>query len=346
MMEKPVYNQAIAPKHQTEQQSALPSAANMQPQAPEKAKKPKRSKGEKHFDWVTYVGWNSFANLILGVALTYWSRAKISAKSTFGKSYYNKTGDTTYKSIMENWSREKLGMGDSAGVLVDTTMLSAGGNVTAVGVKFLEDSKPDLVKYYNEKLAPDEVDMPLVDKRKQTWFSVIGGRLVVIAGVVPGMTMLGHVLGKSKMPDPHNPNKMLSKFDAFENIIAKNVEENIFTKRFGWKANPKNPSVLFKVSKVISLDVIAIALGSAIFYVASKALSQKPKPDVVGGPDISGLPLKEGGAEQVKTASDSTSLAADAPLQAKPDAPGAKIQLSQHAHVAPTPASSAEVRQS
>jgi hypothetical protein len=310
----------------------------MQPQAPEKAKKPKRSKGEKHFDWMTYVGWNHITNLALSAVATYWSRGKVKTKNKL-INRWKTSEDDTYRDILVRWVSKDKSKHAQAEVLVDTTMLSVGGNITALGVKPLEDHKEELVRKFNEKHAPDEVDRPLVDQRKQTWFSIIAGRVAVIGGVILAMTGFDKMLGESKVPDPRNPKNNLRKLAAFENSFA----EKIFTKPFGLKTDFKNPSRVLKMGKVVSLELIAVTLGSAIFYVASKMLSQKPKPDML---DASDSPQKAAALDVATAATKSPLVTADTPLQTNPDAPGAKIQLSKHAHVAPVPAQSSALSQS
>lgn len=211
----------------------------------------KRSFGEKAFDWLTYGAWNHGVNLVFSAAITYWARA------------------TGAKAKMVSGLKNK-GMGEgAASVLVDTFALSMGGNITALGVKPLEDRKQEITQRLNEKFSPEEKDAPLADQRQQTWFSILSGRASVLFGVGLAMMGLDRLAGEKTLSN----GKKVSRLQLFEEGFGKKV-----THFFGGKThiNGKQETRLFKINKVLSLELIAVTLGSIIFLGASKMLARKP----------------------------------------------------------------------
>lgn len=229
--------------------SAIPAALNEKATSPEgAAAKPVRaSYGERAFNFITYGLWNHGFNLIISAAITFFFKDTPTHKKMLGK--------LTGSGISES----------AANTILDTTLLSMGGHITALGVKPLEDKKAELVQSLNAKFSPHEIDAPLADTRKQTWFSVISGRVFTWGAVVLGMAGLGHALG--------NNASGVTRFDAFQEWFGNKFTsglKSISGKKYGIGV------ASLKLGKVLSMELIAVTMGSVLFYASSKLFSESP----------------------------------------------------------------------
>lgn len=259
----------------------------------------KRSFGEKAFDWLVYGVWNHGVNLVLSAAVTYWAR------------------ETGARGKMVNKLTNK-GMGEAgSGLLVDTLALSMGGNLTAMGVKPVEDKKVDIVKAINKQFSPEEENTPLADTSKQTWFSVISGRLTVLVGVTLAMMTLGQLVGKKTLPD----GKKISRLQIFEEKFGEKLTKFLTGKTH----KDGQPTRLFKMNKVLALETIAVTLGSFIFYGASKMFSKKSEPEAPTHTDVAV-------SNAVQGANGISAMQQSAEKAEKHEIPAAQIATHGHQH--------------
>ncbi|MDX1974231.1 MAG: hypothetical protein SFT92_01000 [Rickettsiales bacterium] len=184
------------------------AASNIVPdQTPEPVKTkqhPPASKGEKWFDWMVYSGLNYWVNLAMSIAITdYFTR--LGGRQTLDKAI----GAT---------SRAVAGMGlkletaqQHSRVAWETFMLTSGGNLLTVPLKYMEDNKRNIVYWLNEKLGekqiapdghkmtPDEIYIEK-EQPKQSWLNVFLRRGAGIVAVTGSGIALDHIAGDKTVP--------------------------------------------------------------------------------------------------------------------------------------------------
>ncbi len=216
--------------------------------APEKSPgeatpKPHKSFGEKGFDWLAYFGVNHLVNLVLSAVVEFYNR-EFKFRDRLSDHFTTKFGGSKFL-----WER-----------LVSMLALSAGGHITAVAVKKLEDHKKPIVDGLNTQFAPEHQAVPLVDTRTQTWQSVGIARAIATVAVTGLFMGLGALVGKNA--------KGVDRLDAFEKTVADNAYKLV--------GKTPNPNAFWhKMLKVASMEGIAVTLSAALFLVTSKFFAKK-----------------------------------------------------------------------
>ncbi|MBV8939500.1 MAG: hypothetical protein JO089_06645 [Alphaproteobacteria bacterium] len=212
------------------------------------------SRGEKLFDWLTYGGFAGVATFLLSLPLGYWAR-------------YSPSGEQAIR-----WTAGHLGKAGlslhAAEDVVMTTALMQGGNVALLGVKAMENRKPQLVTALNrhlgekaDELAADEIT---VEKEpKQTWASLSKSRLIAWAAVFASLRGAAHVLGKER-------------FDRFEEAFATHAVCGPL--RRATHVNGKE-TTLFKLGRIGATDGFATAAAAGLLYVGSRVFAEKIEED-------------------------------------------------------------------
>lgn len=153
------------------------SADAQQQSVAAKSGKRKMSAGEKLFDFVIYGPVNFFGTLLLTVPIAY------SLERGIGKGLFQ-------------WGVNKLmGMNLNRAVAKDimrTTTLMQGGNLMLIPVKWAEHRKVGIVKKLNEWLGDKTDPASIEEAPKQSWGSLLMGRLVAWATVFVSMRTANH----------------------------------------------------------------------------------------------------------------------------------------------------------
>ncbi len=235
----------------------------------------KASFGERAFNWLTYGAWNHGVNLILSTVIAY----------AF-------TGSKAHSNIV-GWM-QKRGMQEStAEMITGITVLSSGGHLTALGVKPLEDHKVEYVQKLNARYSPQEVDKPLVDDRKQTWWSVMGARAFTLVLAIVSFGGIKSLIGNNAEGKP--------RIDAFQDRVGRSFANRSKTAKL---AEDVTKTGAYKLGSILSLEVIIVTVMSSLFYFSSKLLAKKEPqllPAKVKPKADTAITTAEAEAEQPKT---------------------------------------------
>jgi len=159
----------------------------------------KMSKGEKVFDWSVYQGINYWVCLIISVAMADKFLTKGTAWNKWMESAIEKTTLAVHKSGVDL----KTAHSKSRSSMKFLSLLS-GGYALLIPLKILEDNKRKVVHWLNDKLGvdqtapdghkltPDEIHIEN-EQPKQSWWNVIGRRLLGTASVVGSGLALNHL---------------------------------------------------------------------------------------------------------------------------------------------------------
>lgn len=222
----------------------IPAEPAVKPKAHAEHVKP--SFGEHAFNWLTYGAWNHGVNLILSTLIAYAFTGSKLHKNTIG------------------WVKKYVKQDSTAEMITGITVLSSGGHLTALGVKPLEDRKPEIVQALNAKFSPQEADAPLVDDRKQTWLSVLGARVSTLALAIVSFSGIKGLIGNNADGKSH--------LDAFQDSIGRKFASRSKTAQ---AAADVTKSGAYKLGSILSLEIIIVTVMSSLFYFLSKLLSKK-----------------------------------------------------------------------
>lgn len=195
-MTNDVQKQSLTPDLAPEKISAKPDiAAKKDVISDASPKKHKRSAGEKFVDFLAYPLVNNIGVFVISVAATYLT----SSGHEFGKegSFARKTGEWFHRRG-ENLINvfQKLGMKDrkTANMWKMVFFSFFDGTFVAPFVKLLEDRREHVAKWFDNKFGtkPSD-DFVYKVEPKQSWGSVISGRLATSLIVVPTAVLLGNV---------------------------------------------------------------------------------------------------------------------------------------------------------
>lgn len=194
---------------------------------PEKAasppleKKLKRTPGQWGVDFILYPVLTNFGVLGLSMVATYLT-SKGGDRNASGKLIYGKVGEAFFK--RGEWLKDKFkatGMSEGQADMSKMVFFSfADGTLLAPVVKFFEDRREKLSCMIDNKLGtvPDDKAVYKAEP-KQSWLSVIGGRLATCLVVVPTAV----ALDKMGLNDVlfNNPGKKIGAMLAKKPAIAK-----------------------------------------------------------------------------------------------------------------------------
>lgn len=209
-----------------------------------------RSKGERIFDWLTYGGIGFLGVFAAGIPFAYWAKYGKGANMFHGSSQY----------------LQKMGMGaKSAEDAVMTSVLMQPGNLALIPIKIMENNKPHIVDKINDMLGEKSSDASVEQDPKQTWGSLIKGRLAAWLAVFMGFRGAALAVGDKN-------------FSKFENAFAEYVVCWPLGKPThipGMAKIVENETKLFRYGKIASLDVFATAAATTLLYMASRFFAKK-----------------------------------------------------------------------
>lgn len=228
-----------------------PATTEAEPCAP--AQKPK-SKGERLFDWGVYGGIAGVGTFVAGVPLTYLFK-------------YTKTGSKYYHGLVDALVKgaEKIAPSvlskKAAEDAVMTTSLFMGGNAMLIPVAYAEKHKVTTVSGLNTILGDPTPPSDIEQEPKQTWGSLMKGRLSAWGVVFGALFSASWAFPKS--------------FNMFENEFAERFCQ-IFRKPTEIiKDGAKVPSRSFLLGKISAIDVFATAAAAILLYVAGHSFARK-----------------------------------------------------------------------
>ncbi len=212
---------------------------------------PKVSIGERLFDFGTYVGVGGVGTFLATIPLTYWFKYSMAEQVHWAsKQMVGRFG-------MHEHTAEKL---------LTTSMLMQGGNLGVLLIKPLENYKIQIVEALNSFFG-DKTDISeMKEAPKQTWTSLIVGRLLAFAVVYLSFEGATKIFGKQR-------------FENFEAGFSKNVVCEPLGCDVATKAGEE--TVAYRVGKIAALDTFATTAATTLLYFGSKfvaALGFK-KPD-------------------------------------------------------------------
>ena len=177
------------------------------PFAASKFERPRRTIGERTVDWIVYPIINNFGVFAISVAATYLTSK--GGPDEHGKLPFGKTGKFFYE--RGEWLKGQfrgMGMSDKNANMAKMVFFSfADGTLVAPFIKLLEDHREHMARWIDNKLGTQPQDDSVYKAEpKQTWGSVIEGRLLTSAIVVPVAAALskptGHSLNERWFSEP------------------------------------------------------------------------------------------------------------------------------------------------
>lgn len=230
--------QNLPPDATTAPTSAATVAAPAMVQAPAK---PRKTIGEKIFDWGTYGGLNGVGTFLLTIPLADWGNRK----------------------IFDSWSKglnEKFKIGpNTATNIVKSTTLAIGGTVMLLPVYLAERNKKPISEWLNQKFGNHEEKKAQVENpAPQTPGSLIKGRLLAWCAVFLGFKSMewmgkGEALQKFEQDFGKKTCAVLGKLTHVNNVE---------TTAFRW-------------GKLAALDIFATAAATSILYVTSHVFAKQ-----------------------------------------------------------------------
>ena len=231
------------------------------------------SKGDKLFDGLVY-GWlNNVGTFVLTLVSTYW------LKHGGGSGPVNHAS----QKLGEALSKVKVGkgnLGEHTNNIVMTTLLGIGGSLMIVPIKLLEDSRKTIVNGFNKTLGDKTDPSQLKEAPKQSWGSLLLGRVTAWCMVFASITGVSRIVGVDKKSGLHN-------FERFENWFAKTVTELLGRPTHTMMQNGKqvavvdkalqtaaNESKTFKYGKIGAIDLFATVMATALLFVSSRAFAR------------------------------------------------------------------------
>lgn len=217
--------------------------------------KPAKSKGEKLFDRTVYAGLAGIGTLIVTVPLAHrlqhqwgWSQYLL-GKFERGVA----------------WGMEKLFSPELSKKIAkeatDITALMEGGNVMLLPVGLAEHYKVPLVSKANAMLGDDTPPETISEAPKQTWMSLIQGRLTAFAVV------LGSVLGTKWL--------LPKTFSTYVNEMGERAAQLFKRPTHAPEAGKIVETLPYKYGKLAAVDVFATAAAAALLYVGGHFFARK-----------------------------------------------------------------------
>ncbi len=221
----------------------------------------KRSVGLRLFDIMLYPIITNFAVFAVSVGLTYLS--KHGADREGGKLVFGKFGEMVHSRTSPVRSFfKKVGCSEKSANDYTTVAFSfIDGTLFAPLVKLLEDRREKIAHWIDDRLGTTKDDSVYEAEPKQSWRSVVEGRIATSAIVVP--TAL--VLDKKGLND-----KM---FNGWGGKLANYIERTPSVRRF---VSPK--LILPKLSNIIVFEAFYTSVCTAGLYFISRFVASKHPP--------------------------------------------------------------------
>lgn len=204
------------------------------------------SRGEKIFNWLVYGAVNAVGTFIITLPLGYWTKYGSVAK------YFERGTNFLVKKGMNPSMAEPL---------LSTTALVHGGNLMVAAVKVAEDNKIPIIKKIDEIIG-DKTDVAALEQQdKQTWPSLIKGRILAWLTVYTALQGTVTFAGADKLA-------------AIENGFAKNV----VCKMLGRPTHVGGRETkTFRYGKLAALDIFATAAAATLLYIGSRFFAKSDK---------------------------------------------------------------------
>lgn len=304
----------------------------------------KRTPGLKLFDVLLYPLLNNISVFALSVAATYLT-ARGGMKNKEGKAVYGKFGEFFQK--RGEWLTNKFeGMGMTHGQADMSKMVFfsfADGSVVAPAIKVLEDRREHIAHWIDDKMGTKSDDLSVYDAEpKQTWLSVLGGRLATVSIVVPTAVALEKTRVHGKNPLTGKTEVMNLNQKLFNNP---GIELGQHAKSKGWFKKFSAKHDMGEIARVSIFEAFYTSVCTAGLYITSRAFARKHDEKVKSHPaNTNSAPITTANTDSVPTATATTSPyeASQAPeSKAANTLPGATTILSVGPDEARTPPTTA-----
>ena len=229
--------------------------------ANESVARPAKSKGEKLFDRITYVGIAGVGTLIATVPLAYELEKHPKLEPLFTKSV----------NFVERWMK-KLPFEttrDSAKKVVSTTTLMQGGNLMLLPVGVMEYYKVPIVRGLNAMVKDPTPEAQIESSPKQTLSSLVKSRLLawtVVFGSFIGVSKLyKNTLGTFENETGELLAGVLKRPTHRDRTILKDgkeIIEKVETRTYGY-------------GKILALDIFATAAAATLLYIGGHFFARK-----------------------------------------------------------------------
>lgn len=219
-----------------------------------------KSKGEKRFDQLVYGGLAGLGTLILTVPLAERLQHKWgwSQKLLAGMEKRTESLLSTFLSA----EKSKKYAQDATSV----TALMEGGNVMLLPVGILEHYKVPLVRAANESMGDTTPPEKIQETPKQTWMSLIQGRLSAWVLVFASLTAASSVFKKTFTTYVEECGELGAK------LFKTTSHKQIFDEAGKLKTVETAP---YKYGKIAALDLFATAAAATLLYVGGHFFARR-----------------------------------------------------------------------
>ena len=217
--------------------------------APEKTK----SKGEKVFDWLTYGGLAWVGAFIATVPFAHYL--------SFGKGQWLHKGFSKWTEKGINLLRSGRNNAPVAEQVAMTTSLMMGGNAMLIPVGTAEHFKVPIVEKLNRLLGDNTPPEQIEKAPKQTWASLIEGRLVAWGAVFAAFWTANKLVPNTFATFKDEVGKLACK------AMNKPVERSI--------AGKTVHSTTYRYGSLGALDFFAVTAAATLLYVGGHFFARK-----------------------------------------------------------------------
>ena len=222
----------------------------------------KLSAGEKLFDFIIYGPVNFFGTLIATVPIA-WS-----LQHGFGKKGFDRVAE----------GLTKLGASKEASrsILLSTTTMM-GGNLMLIPVKLAENVKVPIVRMLNRWMGDTTDPAAIEEAPKQTWMSLLQGRIVAWTTVFVSMFAADKFFHKQ--------------FESYNEWFGQKAAQ--------WTKRPTHingaETKTYGYGKLLALDIFATVAATTILYFGSRffARSAEEKKQRAETTDVTSAPLAD-----------------------------------------------------
>lgn len=233
-------------------------------------RKNRRTPGLWLYDALLYPILNNTLVFAISVGATYLT-TKGGARNADGTLVYGKIGEFFQK--RGDWLVKKFkgfGMSDeSAGMAKMVFFSFADGTLVAPFVKVLEDRREQFAEKIDHALGTRATDLSVYEAEpKQSWSSVVGGRLATAAIVVPTAVALDKLHLHDRKTDTFLP--LNEKFFTNPGIALGEI-----AKKKGWFKNFAQKHDMHEVAKVTVFEAFYTTVCTAGLYLTSRFFARK-----------------------------------------------------------------------
>jgi hypothetical protein len=211
------------------------------------------SKGDTLFDRLVYTGLNNILTFVLSLGIAYGLKHGFK-KTGAGNPASNAWFEKASKTLGEGLDKISTGLGKNAPRIMMTSALGVGGTLMIAPIKFLEDRRTQLVDRLNKMVGDTTDPAQLKEAPKQTWGSLILGRVAAWSVVFASLTGAEKLLGADRF----------TRFsDSFaEHVVAKPLGKSI-------KIHGKE-TAQFRLGNIAAIDLFATIAATLVLEISSK----------------------------------------------------------------------------